>query len=272
MFPTEDGKWFSFLPSGFCELVSTEDRYWLEWLAPCRGRILSEHLLTEFIQNCPHTCREALEDLGLIKNIEIRSPLINGVQVLTDVPERLQPLLTALAECLGTDIGCFSDPEELQRGLGLTIVFYDHYRESNFRQLMNMASQISCVVQCAYRLDHCFYIDNPYLPNIGNPDHFSCRENLQSTHKNASGREGIYGLFDFFERECPAAVPAFSIGEIEYAFISWLIFQQFRKLLGIADEMFRSETINKALSVDLIRSRIYQTPVSHYECHVSETF
>lgn len=270
MFPAKEGKWFTYLPSGFCELVTQQDQYWLEWLSPFKGQILSERRCGDFVQQCPLECREALMELGLVKSVDIHSPLQKGIQVLTDVPEKIRPFISALRGSIEDDFLVCSRSDELAANLGLTFVYYDHYQEGRFRELMKVAPGISDIIQCSYRLDQHFFIDNPYLPQIANPDHFSCRENLQRSHGYSKDRQGIYGLLDFCTNQCPAVVPAVSLGEIEYSFISWLLFQQYRKIMGIAEEIFRPDTVNLALSVDLIRSRVIQTPVTHYEYYLSE--
>lgn len=271
LFSGMGGQFFSYLPSGFCELVDEQDIHWFQWLLPHRGRILPESVFSKFQEDCPQPFRESLLSLEVLKSLERRSPLELGIQLFTDVPERVCGLSAALCEGMGAPIHVCSELDALHPDYGLTIVYCDQYREKIFRQLMKNAPKLSRIIQCAYRLDRFFYLDNPYFAEIGNPDHFSCRQNLQRARISKDRPGGIFELFDFISTECPSAKPAISIGKIDYSIINWLIYQQFRKLLGLADEMFCADTLNEALSLDLIQSKIHRTPVSHYESYWPET-
>lgn len=251
---------------GLFEYPQPEMAEALRRLEPHGGRLLDrEQVLNEFANGREKILEEWLES-GLLRELAPSPRLADRIQVwMPDLPA-IDLLRETLQRLLGVDRVRWCDSEEqLGSDMPLTFVFLEPYPFAGLAGLLKRPDLQQTVWQIGYRLDRFCFLDNPHLPWIGNPDHFSCRENLFRSGEKSMVRDGMGSLMEWLEQRGLDEFSAVRLETLEYAWIWSIAFHRLQQLIGVSEQGWSWDGVNQAITLNPAERQVLDHSIAHYE-------
>lgn len=258
------GRQYLFLPSGVREVPGEWGKDWIGNLRSDSGRLLEarelEALLPEEVNR--EQLREELQQRGILRPIHMGLHPPRKMTLLGNHSEQLELLAEFVSSHCGMAASSISLNSKMDRATDCMFVYVDPYHRKDLERALHDRPEGVKWIQTCYRLDRFLYLDNPYLPELENPDHFSAIAALRDKAGDASrGEEDFFEMFEGTTAE-PPAIP---LNPFERGLVDFLLLKRIQLLCGMAHERFRIDHFHTAETWDLLTGRKTTTIVTHYE-------